>query len=51
LRAHHRISPYGKEVIGHKNSDPISIKKLKVSRLGREEVYLLLIHDLGTRWG
>jgi hypothetical protein len=35
------------------------VKKVKVKqslytpwrRLGREEVQLLLIHDLGTRWG
>jgi hypothetical protein len=35
----------------------VKVKKAKQSlytpwrRLGGEEVYLLLIHDLGTRWG
>jgi hypothetical protein len=47
----------------HKRSNGLKInycsleKKVKQSRytpwrrLGGEEVYLLLIHDLGTRWG
>jgi hypothetical protein len=35
----------------------VKVKKVKQfrytpwRRLGREEIYLLLIHDLGTRWG
>jgi hypothetical protein len=40
-----------------KTTTPVKSEKVKQSRyspwrrLGGEEVYLLLIHDLGTRWG
>jgi hypothetical protein len=43
------LSSHGGEYEDDKKSKAVPLHAMEA--LGGEEVYLLLIHDLGTRWG